>query len=108
MNVLGPLLFLLGIWWVALSLLIAKDHVEREKKRRRLPQPLVDGPQDLVDFTQPKWPSWGEFRARPALFFMIPWCGLLYILLFVLIWPGVLIHKIFVLYSRERDRKSAR
>ncbi len=50
-----------------------------------------------------------DFRERPTLFLLVP-CGiLLYAVLFVLIWPAFLIHKIsqFILRMKQGVNSSA-
>src|SRR6266487_3853625 len=62
MNAFALTLIVLAIWWVAFSLLVARDKVRHAKEQSRSPQPEV--PPDFVPSPQPRWPSWVAFRSR--------------------------------------------
>jgi hypothetical protein len=84
------ILFLLAIWWLALAIVVAGD---KSRKKKLSTQEAKLKPDPSLGH-QPRWPSWSEYRSRPSLFFIIPWCALVYALFLIFIWPAILIHKI--------------
>jgi len=85
------ILLVMGIWWLALAIVMAVDKSKKSKLPAEVAKPKPDDSRAL----QPRWPSWNEYRADPALFFIIPWCALIYGVAIVFIWPAILIHKIW-------------
>ena len=103
MNAFVLTFLVLTIWWVAFSLLVARDKVRLAKERSRTSQPQPGVPPNIVPHHQPLWPSWRELRRRPALFLIAPWCALLYAAIFVLIWPALPVLKISELILRKKE-----
>jgi Na+/H+ antiporter NhaC len=95
------ILFLLAIWWLALAIAVAGD---KSRKTKSLIQDAQSKPVASADFVrhQPRWPSWNEYRARPALFLIIPWCALINVTVLIFIWPAILVHKIWLWISRKK------
>ena len=93
MIILGISLGVLLLWWIALSLLVVRDHIRRNKTRGdELPQ---ENEADPHPFVAPKWPSWGDCLARPVLFVGVPLLFLFHVLVMVWNWPCFPIHRLF-------------
>ena len=94
----------LTIWWIALALMVATDKARQTREmKRELQQPSIS-----PDFhPHPHWPSWIEYRARPSLFLIIPWCALLYGVVLIFIWPAIPIHKIWLWTLRKKSEDHA-
>ena len=93
MQLLSIIFLLLVVWWIAFAICVASD-----KARQTTPKPQSAVPHDV-----PRWPAWSEYRTRPSLFFIIPWCALLYGVVFVFIWPAIPIHKLWLWTHRKRE-----
>lgn len=93
MVILGVILVL---WWAAFALLTVRDY----RRRPRVAQP--DLPPGEV-LPTPRWPSWRDCFARPVLFLLIPWFVLVHVLLFILIWPCFLLHRIYFPPQTRRE-----
>jgi hypothetical protein len=101
MQLLGFILLVLVVWWIAFAICVASDKA-RQTRAQKIPptQPAV--PHDV-----PRWPTWSEFRTRPNLFLIIPWCALLYGVVLVFIWPAIPIHKLWLWSLRKKSEDHA-
>jgi hypothetical protein len=97
MELLSIIFLVLVVWWIAFAICVAGDKA-RQTRAQQIPQPQPAVPRDL-----PRWPAWSEYRARPSLFFIIPWCALVYGVVLVFIWPAIPIHKIWLWRLRKRE-----
>lgn len=95
MQVSSIILLSLVIWWIAFSICCASDKVRRPKPTTRAPQDQPASSPEVERSSQPRWPSWSEFRAQPHLFLVVIGAGLIYGAFLVLIWPAFVIHRIW-------------
>jgi hypothetical protein len=105
MQLLSLILLVLTIWWIAFALAVAADKSRKTRELARAQQKPSPVPPDLGQ--HPRWPSWSEYRARPSLFLIIPWCALLYGVVFVFIWPAIPIHKFWLWTLRKKSEDHA-
>ena len=93
MHILSIILILLAVWWIAFSLLVVRDQMQQARLRASEPEPESATPRELIP--TPRFPTWRECLSRPSLFFIIPFVVVLHTGVFILIWPSMLIHRIF-------------
>jgi Na+/H+ antiporter NhaC len=104
MQLSSLILFVLTIWWIAFALMVATDKARKTRAmKQELQRPAV--PPDVRQHT--RWPSWIEYRARPSLFLIIPWCALLYSIVLVFIWPAIPINKFWLWTLRKKNEDHA-
>ena len=101
MRILAIAATLPGIWWLALSLLVVRDHV----RRARSPRPKRVVPPEAMRPVK-RWPPWRDYAKRPTLFFIVPWGFVLCGVVLLLIWPCFPIHRAFrpYLFTPPNDK----
>lgn len=99
MHTAALILMVLVLWWVGFCLLVLRDY--RRRPQHSQPQP-VTSPDETVPI--PRWPSWRDCLACPTLFLFVPCLVLFHVVLFILIWPSFVIHRLY--FSRNGDEGS--
>lgn len=98
MENLYVILFCLTLWWVVVALLAIKHELSKEMRdlRHNFKKEPPSGPRERYGL---QGPTWEDCMAHPSLFIIIAVFQLLAAILFVWVWPKLLIH--WLLYGRK-------